>query len=154
VGALLAGVVIVATGWVPIDLIASVVIAALIVVAAVRLMAEATNVLLEAAPAGMSVDRVAAEICGVAGVIGVHDLHLWTVTSGFAALSAHVEIGDETDPAEVLSPVTRRLQDRFGLRHITLQPESRALHNVMQCCDLPDQPTLGDYSAVHREGVR
>jgi cobalt-zinc-cadmium efflux system protein len=153
VGALVAGVVIVASGWTAIDVIASVAIAALIVVAAARLMAEATNVLLEAAPRGIAVEAVAEEICGVEGVIGVHDLHLWTVTSGFAALSVHVEIGDETDPADVLSPVTRRLQDRFGLQHITLQPESSALHNVMQCCDLPDRQTLGAYSTGHRWGV-
>ena len=114
------------------------------------MVAEATNVLLEAAPKGVAVDAVADEICAVAGVIGVHDLHLWTVTSGFAALSAHVEIADQTDTADVLSPITRRLQERFGLRHITLQPESSALHNVMQCCDLPDRQSLGAYSAGHR----
>lgn len=153
VGALVAGVVIVASGWVAIDVIASVVIAALIVVAAMKLMVEATNVLLEAAPRGIAVDEVAEAICGVEGVIGVHDLHLWTVTSGFAALSAHVEIGDATDPGDVLSPVTRRLQERFGLQHITLQPESSTLHNVMQCCDLPDSQMLGAYSMGHRWGV-
>ncbi len=153
VAALIAGIVIIVSGWQTIDLVVSVIIALLIVAGAVALLREAANVLLEAAPPGLDVDAVAGEICSVDGVIGVHDLHLWTVTSGFPALSCHIEIGDAADGESVLVAVTQRLQTRFALSHVTLQPESAALHNAMSCCDFPDQPTASTFSAGHRETI-
>lgn len=137
---IVAGVVVLLADWAPIDAIASLVIAVLIAVGGVRLLRETVDVLLEAAPRGIEVGAVAAEIGLVPGVLGVHDLHLWTVTSGFLALSAHLEVETEADAERVLAPVTRRLRDRFGIQHLTLQPETATLHAEMACCGFPDLP--------------
>ena len=153
VGALISGIVILASGWTTIDALASFVIAALIAVNAVRLLREATNVLLEAAPSGLAVEEVARELCEVPGVLGLHDLHLWTVSSGFPALACHVEIEDSTVAEAVLMRATERLQSRFGIQHVTLQPETSAIHAAMACCEFPDLAGLGAYSVGHREGM-
>ena len=147
VAALTVGVVILTTGWVAVDLVASLAIAGLIVIGALRLLAEAIDVLLEAAPPGLDV----AEVTAVPGVLGVHDLHLWTVTSGFVSLSAHVEIADDTDPTSVLVPIAQRLQARFSLVHLTLQPETARLHEALECCHFLDQPRPADVAT--RDGV-
>ncbi len=138
--ALLAGLVILTTGWVAIDLIASIAIAALIILGALRLLVETADVLLEAAPPGLDVTSVEAEVLTLPGVRGVHDLHLWTVTSGFPSLSAHLEIQEGLDPFQILLPVAERLRERFGLEHVTLQPETARLHAAMACCRFPDSP--------------
>ena len=151
-GVLIAGVVILATGWTAIDVIVSLGIAVLIVVNALRLLRETADVLLEAAPADIDVRMVAEEVRQVRGVTGVHDLHLWTVTSGFPALSCHLEIDDETKAQEVMVPVIHRLRERFGLLHVTLQPESRTLHQAMSCCEFPDRPQEPCH-AGHRETI-
>ena len=151
VAALTAGVVVLTTGWVTADLVASLAIAGLIVIGALRLLAEAIDVLLEAAPPGLDVAEVTAEVTAGPGVLGVHDLHLWTVTSGFVSLSAHVKIADDTDPTSVLVPVAQRLQARFSLVHLTLQPETARLHEAMECCHFLDQPRPAD--VVTRDGV-
>jgi cobalt-zinc-cadmium efflux system protein len=152
VGALVAGIVILASGWTTIDTLASFVIAGLITFNAVRLLREATNVLLEAAPSGLVVEEVAQELCKVPGVIGLHDLHLWTVSSGFPALACHVEIDDPALAEEVLMRATEQLQRRFGIQHVTLQPETTAVHEAMDCCEFPDLAGLGSYSVGHRGG--
>ena len=131
VAALVAGGVILATGWTEIDIIASLVIAVLITVVASRLLWEAGNVLLEAAPGHLLVDDVERAIRETDGVLGVHDLHLWSVSSGFPALSCHLEVGETTPPESVLVTVTQRLREEFGLQHITIQPETSALHAAM-----------------------
>ena len=150
-GALLAGVVIITSGWTPIDLVAGIGIAVLLIVSGLRLLRESTDILLEAAPPGVEIAAVAEEICRVPGVLGVHDLHLWTVTSGFPALSCHVEVAEDADAQRILVPISERLREQFGLQHITLQPESAALHQQMQCCDFPDQAGLREFSVGHRE---
>ena len=138
VAALTAGVIILTTGWVAIDLVASLLIAVLIIVGAIRLLIEAANVLLEAAPPGLTVAQIEVDLTTLPGVRGVHDLHLWTVTSGFASLSAHLEIADDTNPTAVLILVAQRLRHEFGLEHVTLQPETAQLHAAMECCHFLD----------------
>lgn len=151
IGALVAGIVIIAMGWTPIDLIASLAIAVLIVISGAKLTREATDILLEVAPPGLEPDRVAEAICAVPGVLGVHDLHLWTVTSGFPALSCHIEVDGDQDMGRVLLVTAQRIQERFGLLHITLQPETAALHAEIGCCTFPDQLAPPAFSVGHRE---
>ena len=151
VGALVAGVVILASDWTAVDLIVSLGIAAVIVLSGLRLLRETANILLEAAPPGLDVDTIAAEICQVPGILGVHDLHLWNVTSGFPALACHVAVDEHTNPEAILVAVIERLQEQFGLLHLTVQPESPALHHAMACCEFPDLTTLGRFSVGHRE---
>jgi cobalt-zinc-cadmium efflux system protein len=126
VGALLAGLIVWVTGWSPADSIVSVVIAAMILIGAWQLVREATDVLLEAAPSHIEVWRVLADLRDIPGLHDVHDLHVWTLTSGFVALSGHGVIDDPYQQREVLDEVRRRLRDH-GIEHVTFQLEPRAL---------------------------
>jgi cobalt-zinc-cadmium efflux system protein len=123
VGAIIAGVLIATLGWNWADAVASAVIAILIVHASWRLLAEAVSVLMESAPKGIDVDEVNATIVATTGVRGVHDLHIWTITSGLESLSAHVVVDDSAVPADVLRSLRTILHDRFGSDHITIQIE-------------------------------
>jgi cobalt-zinc-cadmium efflux system protein len=128
VAALAAALVILATGWTPVDPLASAAIAAGIVGSAWRLMRDSLNVLLEGVPSGMRYDEVTAAIRAVAGVTDLHDLHVWSITSDFPVLTAHVVLAPGADPAGVLRTLQGVLHDRFGIRHATLQlemPEAR-----------------------------
>jgi cobalt-zinc-cadmium efflux system protein len=129
VGALAAAAIVWATGWSAADPIVSVAIAGLILVGAWRLVREATDVLLEAAPAHVDVERVLADLQGVPGLHEVHDLHVWTLTSGFVALSGHGVIDDPYHQRPVLDEVRRRLH-RHGIEHVTFQLEPRDLVQV------------------------
>lgn len=127
-----AAVVVLATGYVRADGIASVVIGLMVVPRAVALLREVGVVLLEATPAGVDLDVVRAHICGVPGVLGVHDLHAWTITSGVPVLSAHVEVPDELlargEAGRVLDDLRHCLAGHFDVDHCTfqLEPPSQA----------------------------
>jgi cobalt-zinc-cadmium efflux system protein len=120
------GVLVLATGWTGADPIAGLAIAVLIVISSVRLIREPFDVLMEAAPAGVDVDRLGRAMCEVGGVVEVHELHVWTVTSGFEALAAHVVVarGDDRDRAR--RELEYVLRERFGIAHTTLQMEEGA----------------------------
>lgn len=126
VGALAAGAIVWATGWTPADAIVSVAIAGLILVGAWLVVREATDILLEAAPAHVDVEGLLEDLRDVPGLHDIHDLHVWTLTSGFVALSAHGVIDDPYHQARVLDEVRRRLL-RHGIGHVTFQLEPRAL---------------------------
>jgi cobalt-zinc-cadmium efflux system protein len=123
---IVSGVVILATGWNPIDPLVGIAIAALILVSSVRLVREPLDVLMEAAPPGVDVEAVAQAIGSVDGVRGVHDLHVWSVTPGFEALAAHVVVVGGADRDRVRREAEFVLQDRYGLGHTTLQMEEEA----------------------------
>jgi cobalt-zinc-cadmium efflux system protein len=123
IGALAAGTIIWLTGWLPADPLASLVICGLILYSSWSLVREAVNVLMESTPAGLDVDAIQRALAGEAGVRGVHDLHVWTVTSGFHALSAHVEVEAHLDREQVLRRLNFLLRERFRLTHTTLQIE-------------------------------
>ncbi len=120
---ILAGIAIWAFGWVWFDPLASVVIVLFVTYSAWRLLAEAVSVLMENAPRGMDVDEVWQAMRDVAGVEGVHDLHVWTITSGLDSLSAHVVTSEVRPHAELLRDLRDMLHDRFGIDHITIQIE-------------------------------
>jgi cation diffusion facilitator family transporter len=130
VAVIVAAVVIATTGWTPADIVASVVIGCLVVPRAWHLLREALDVLLEAAPRGVDLADVRTHILGVDGVVGVHDLHAWTITSGLPVLSAHVVITDEALVAghggRVLDALCACLGDHFDVEHCTFQLESEA----------------------------
>lgn len=125
--AVAAGVVIWITGWERADSIASLLIAALILPRSVILLKESVAVLLEIAPAGLDLDEVRSHLLAMPGVIEVHDLHAWTITSGMPSLSAHVAVTDEALREHGLGGVLDRLAacaaDDFGVRHSTFQVE-------------------------------
>jgi cobalt-zinc-cadmium efflux system protein len=129
VGAIAAGLVILLTGWTPADPIISVVIALLILYSAWNLVREAADVLLEAAPPHIDVEEVVRELRSVEGLDHVHDVHVWTLTSGFVALSAHGVIDDPADHTRVLDEVQSRMKAR-GIEHVTFQVELRPLYQL------------------------
>ena len=122
-GVVVAGLVVLATGWAYADPIAAILIGVLVVASTGGVLRETVGVLLEGAPAGMDAREVGAAIAGTEGVVGVHDLHLWTITSGFPALSAHVLVAAGADCHAIRRELEVLLRDRFELTHTTLQVE-------------------------------
>jgi cobalt-zinc-cadmium efflux system protein len=121
---LIAGVVIAATGWRQADAVASILIAALIVPRTVALLRESVDVLLEATPKGVDLATVERHIREAPGVLDVHDLHVWTITSGMNVVSAHVVLGPDGAPGDVLDHLGRCLSDDFDVDHSTFQLET------------------------------
>ena len=121
IGTLIAGIVIVTTGFERADAIASLVVAALMVYAGVRLLGRAGRVLLEASPADLDPEVIGSALAAHPHVVNVHDLHVWEVTSGFPALSAHVLVHPKDDCHAIRLDLERFLQDEFHLEHTTLQ---------------------------------
>jgi cobalt-zinc-cadmium efflux system protein len=117
----IAGGVILATDYVRADGIASLIVAAIMLRAAIGLLRASGRIFLEAAPEGLDPDAVGRALVGTAGIIEVHDLHVWEVTSGFPSLSAHVTVGTDTDCHAARAAAERMLHDRFGIHHTTLQ---------------------------------
>lgn len=132
VGVVAGGVAIAFTGWYRIDPILGGAIAIVIVVGAVRLIREAVDVLLEATPSGIGLDQVSAAIATVPGVLEVHDLHIWSITTGLPALSGHVRIdeGRHGRSDEMLNRIKQTVRDRFGIVHTTIQIESRVYQEL------------------------
>jgi cobalt-zinc-cadmium efflux system protein len=121
-----AAVVILATGFDRADAIASLFIAGLMLQAAYDLLKASGRVFMEAAPAGLDPDEIGRTLARQPGVVEVHDLHVWEVTSGFAALSAHVVVRAEDDCHDVRRSLQRLLEDRFDIHHTTLQVDHEA----------------------------
>jgi cobalt-zinc-cadmium efflux system protein len=120
-GVVAAGLIVATTGWLYADGIAGVVIGALILIGSWRLVYAPLNVLMEGAPEGIDVGEVGRAMVAVPGVREVHDLHIWTVTSGFPALSAHVVTEPTEDVDAIRSKIEQVLLERFDIEHTTLQ---------------------------------
>lgn len=122
VAAILAALIIQATGWTAADPVLSIVLSLLLLYSALRLLWQAVDVLLEAAPRNVDVGALEAALAGVPGVERVHDLHVWTVSSGFVAMSGHAIVADPAGQQAALEEITRRVRG-FGIRHVTVQLE-------------------------------
>ncbi len=121
-----AGVVVLISGFGRADAIASLVVAALMLHAAYGLLRESGRVFMEAAPAGLEPEEIGRALAAQSGVIEVHDLHVWEVTSGFPALSAHVVVAPGEDCHELRRQLQRLLAKRFEIDHTTLQVDHAA----------------------------
>jgi len=130
-GVVLAGAFVLAGGSSIVDPVVSLVIAALILLSSWRLISEPVGVLMEAAPAGVDVDAAGVAICEQDGVRSVHDLHIWTVTSGFGALAAHVVVSPDCDRDLVRRRIELLLHERFEIDHTTLQMEEQAPEGLL-----------------------
>ena len=133
IGAVGAGALILLTGWTPIDAIVSIVIAGLILLGAWRLVKEATGVLLEMVPPHVDMEGVLDDLRSIPNLHDVHDLHVWTLTSGFVALSGHGVLHDPTSHQQVLDEIRKRMELR-SIGHVTFQLEPQRLHQIT----LPD----------------
>ena len=120
-GVVAAALLIVTTGWDQADPIVSALIALLVLASSWTILRDSISILLEAAPRGIDPKQVEAEIVRSPGVVSVHDLHVWTITSGFPALSAHVLVGAGEDCHGRRRELEALLQERFGIDHTTLQ---------------------------------
>ncbi len=120
-GVIVAGIVVLTTGWDTIDPLISVAIGVLILLSSWTLLRGSVNVLLEATPSGMSAEEVGKTIVSLDGVVEVHDLHIWTITSGFPALAAHVLVEPGLDCHGLRRQIEVVLSERFELDHTTLQ---------------------------------
>jgi cobalt-zinc-cadmium efflux system protein len=137
-----AAIVIIATGFSRADPIASLLIAGVMLYAAYGLLKESGRVFMEAAPAGLDPDEIGHVLASQPGVVEVHDLHVWEVTSGFPALSAHVVVRAGDDCHDRRRQLQRLLEDRFGVGHTTLQVDHEAAA----------QPPLQIEVAQHEQG--
>lgn len=129
VGAIGAGAIIMLTGWAPADPLASILIAGLILLGAWRLVREATEVLLEMVPRHVDMSEVLKDLRAIPRLEDVHDLHVWTLTSGFVALSGHGVLEDPAGHQEVLDEIRDRMAER-GIEHVTFQLEPVRLHQI------------------------
>jgi cobalt-zinc-cadmium efflux system protein len=121
---LTAGVVIAVTGWRQADAVASVVVAVLIVPRTLVLLRDSVDVLLEATPKGIDMTQVERHIRDAPGVTDVHDLHAWTITSGMNVVSAHVVLGEDARPGDILDHLALCLSSDFDINHSTFQLET------------------------------
>jgi len=134
--AVAAGLLIVGFGWLWADALGSVMISVIIVAGAWRLIMESVNVLLEGTPAHINLGAVELTILETRGVGGVHDLHVWTISSGMEALSAHISHDETVSHSELLAAVRAKLHDNFGIDHLTIQMETLALETeVVYICE-------------------
>ena len=121
---IVAAMVIALTGWQQADAVASAVIGLLILPRTWGLLREAVDILLEATPKGVDLDTVRSHIVAASGVVDVHDLHAWTITSGMNVVSAHVVLDDGADAPSVLDELCRCLSGDFDIEHSTFQLEA------------------------------
>ncbi|MFJ9105492.1 cation diffusion facilitator family transporter [Streptomyces sp. NPDC102405] len=152
IGTAIAGLIVLLTGYARIDAIATLVVVALMLKAGYGLVRESGRIFLEAAPAGLEPDEIGDKLVAQPFVIEVHDLHVWTITSGQPALSAHVLVEPGSDCHAVRSDLERLLQHDFGVSHNTLQVD----HSVPEVLTLPgrvDGSHCEDpHGPVHRNG--
>ncbi len=150
VGVIVAGIIMLTTGQFIADPAISVFIGVLIMAGGFRLTWETTQVLLEATPPGVSIRDIQQAMLGTAGVLGMHDLHVWTVTSGFISLSAHVETDQARDHDELLVELRQLLAQRFCIEHATIQLETSALHDELEtCCGVDSEEGVSEHAAFH-----
>jgi cobalt-zinc-cadmium efflux system protein len=134
IGVLLAGAVTLALGWAYADPLVAIAIGLFVVPRAFGLGRQAVRILVQAAPAHVDVRRMRLELAALPGVHDVHDVHVWTLTSGMEVGTAHLSIGADTDPGTVLSAARHLLADGHGLPHFTVQVEPPGAHT--HCAEL------------------
>jgi cobalt-zinc-cadmium efflux system protein len=128
VGVIVAALVIILTGWRYADPLVSAGIGVLILASSWSLLRDSTNILLEATPRGIDAEDVGRRMAGAEGVVEVHDLHIWTITSGFPALSAHVLVGQADDCHARRRYLEKLLSREYGISHTTLQVDHVGEH--------------------------
>ncbi|HBR56460.1 MAG TPA: hypothetical protein DEA22_03160, partial [Blastocatellia bacterium] len=125
--AIIAGLMIIGFGWMWADAITSILISLIIIFGAWRLILESVNILLEGTPPHIDTGAVESAIMSLEGVGGVHDLHIWTISSGMEALSAHITHNATVAHPRLLAAVREKLCAEFGIEHMTIQMETPEL---------------------------
>jgi cobalt-zinc-cadmium efflux system protein len=146
-GAIAAGLIMLTTGWRYADPLFSLAVAALILPRTYWLLRAALHVLIEGTPAEVDLPKLRDRLARTPGVESVHDLHVWTVTSGFVALSGHLTVVPAVDRDALLVEARNMLRDEFAIGHVTLQVETEAVNARLDQPCLPDCPPC--YPAGH-----
>jgi len=136
--------------WPWLDTVAGLGIAALIAPRAASLLRQAGGILMEGTPPGLELAAISEAAAAVPGVVAMHDVHVWSIAPAFPAMSAHVEIADAGCTEHVLTDLASVLRERFGIGHVTLQPETPSLHAAMECCLSPDSGLIEMDDHAHR----
>jgi len=136
VAALIAGVVIQLTGWMPIDAILSILVSLLILKSTISILHESYHFLMEGVPLHIDYLEVGKDLKSIPGVLAVHDLHVWEMTPSFPALIGHIEIADIQEWPGIMAKINSMLLDKHGIDHVTLQPEEVGdAHEHNEPCD-------------------
>lgn len=130
VGAIAAGFLMYAFSWYAADPIISVLVALLILKSAWSVLAHAVHILMEGTPVTIDADDVRDALLNIEGVLDVHDLHIWTITSGLDSLSCHLLIRDPLDSQTILQKAVQRIETKFEILHTTIQVETEELHHA------------------------
>lgn len=137
-GVIVAALIIIVTGWQPVDAIVSILISVLIAASAWSVLREAVDVLLESAPEGFDTEEIGMAMAGQSGVDEVHDLHVWQITSGFPTLSAHVLVAAGADCHGIRLELERLLRERFEIKHTTLQVDHSPDRSPLRIANSPE----------------
>ena len=133
IAALVAGIVIQLTGWMPIDAILSILVSLLILKSTVTILHESYHFLMEGVPLHIDYLQVGKDLKNVPGVLAVHDLHVWEMTPSFPALIGHIEIANIQEWPEIMTRINQMLLEKYGIDHVTLQPEE--VQVVIDCVE-------------------
>lgn len=134
VGAIVAGILMWLFGWYIADPIISIVVGLLIIVSAWRVTKESVNILMEGVPSSIDAEKVKAALHDISGVIATHDLHIWTLTSGFHSLSCHLLVEDGLPSYKILNESIKMLEQKFHITHVTIQIEDSSVHHTELAC--------------------
>jgi len=150
IAALVAGIVIQLTGWMPIDAILSILVSLLILKSTISILHESYHFLMEGVPLHIDYLQVGKDLKNVPGVLAVHDLHVWEMTPSFPALIGHIEIANIQEWPEIMIGINQMLLDKHGIDHVTLQPEE--VHAVIDCIEDGEAHDLHHQSGVIYSG--
>jgi cobalt-zinc-cadmium efflux system protein len=142
------GVLIAFTGWQWIDPLLSVVIAAMILLSSWGIVRETLHILLEGTPKSVNIPEIRLAMQGVAGVVNVHDLHVWSLTSQSHALASHVQVVEMplAECEALMERINHQLRDHYGIHHTTIQIEVTGCATVDDCCSPPEAPEVDGHS--------
>ena len=135
VGAIIAAILIIAFGWYIADPIASMIVSVLVLYSGWNVLKESIHILMEGKPANIDTKDVTEALQSIQGVTGFHDLHIWMITSDFPAMTVHLNVTENTDRDAVLENTIKLIQEKIGIKHITIQIEGRPLHIKEECCE-------------------
>ncbi len=153
VGALLAGLIIQFTGWMPADALLSIFVSLLILKSTFSILRESYHFLMEGVPLHIDYLQVGGDLRKVPGVLAVHDLHVWEMTPSFPALIGHIEIEDMSDWPQIMGRINLMLRDKHGIDHVTLQPEEvGGIDEHTHDESLNDRVTQANTKPTHHQG--
>lgn len=134
VGAIIAAILILLFGWNIADPIASMIVSVLVLYSGWNILKESVNILMEGKPANIDTEALVSALTSLSGVNGIHDLHIWMITSDFPALTVHLDVEKDTDRDLILEQAIILIREKSGIKHVTIQIEGRPLSVNEEAC--------------------